>query len=83
MFYFLFRTITDLNWCPFSYDLIATCSIDTFIHIFDVRDSKKPNLSLTSVAGANQVKWNKIDENLIATSHEVDVRIWDIRVCTI
>lgn len=74
------RTITDLNWCPFSYDLLATCSIDTFIHIWDVRDPKKPNLSLTSVAGANQVKWNKIDENLIATSHEVDARIWDIRV---
>lgn len=31
------------------------------------------------MAGANQVKWNKIDENLIATSHEVDARIWDIR----
>lgn len=33
-----------------------------------------------NTANASQVKWNKTDENLLATSHEVDVRIWDKRV---
>lgn len=34
-----------------------------------------------SIAGATQVKWAKIDDHNLATSHEGDVRIWDKRVC--
>lgn len=36
-------------------------------------------LSLSAVAGAIQVKWNKISPNVLATSHEGDVRLWDPR----
>lgn len=31
-------------------------------------------------AGASQVKWNKFNDTLLATSHEGDIRIWDTRV---
>ncbi|EEC03569.1 conserved hypothetical protein [Ixodes scapularis] len=30
-------------------------------------------------AGASQVKWNKITQHVLATSHDGDVRIWDTR----
>lgn len=32
------------------------------------------------VGGATQVKWNKVTNNLFATAHEGDVRVWDPRV---
>ena len=35
------------------------------------------------VAGASQVKWNKVTNNLFATTHEGDVRLWDPRVSTL
>ena len=31
-------------------------------------------------AGAYQVKWNRVTNNLFATTHEGDIRIWDPRV---
>lgn len=33
-----------------------------------------------SIAGATQVKWSKMNDYTLATSHEGDVRIWDKRV---
>ena len=29
------------------------------------------------LAGASQVKWNRHDENFLASSHDGDVRVWD------
>lgn len=43
------RCITDINWSPFNPGQIASSSFDTFTHIWDLRDTKKPQLSLTSV----------------------------------
>ncbi|XP_044008732.1 GATOR complex protein WDR59 isoform X2 [Aphidius gifuensis] len=73
------RVISDLNWHPKEPDIIATCSIDTFIHIWDIRDQRKPALSLSSVAGSSQVRWNPLSPNTLATSHDGDIKIWDQR----
>lgn len=43
------RVISDLNWHPKEPDIIASCSIDTFIHIWDLRDQRRPCLSLSAV----------------------------------
>lgn len=61
--------------------MLATCSIDTFTHLWDLRDPKKPTLSLSAVcmSGATQVGFNRVSGNLIATAHDGDLRIWDIR----
>lgn len=47
------RVISDLNWHPKEPDIIASCSIDTFIHIWDIRDQRKPCLSLSAVGKIN------------------------------
>lgn len=73
------RSVSDLNWSTFNANTLATASIDTFINLWDIREFKKPVLSLSAVAGASQVKWNKVTENIIATSHEGDIRLWDPR----
>ncbi|PFX34828.1 WD repeat-containing protein 59 [Stylophora pistillata] len=73
------RSISDLNWSWFDPQLLATCSMDQFIYIWDLRDAKKPASSLQAIVGASQVKWNRVNRHVLATSHEGDVRIWDLR----
>lgn len=42
------RVITSLNWHPLDPNLLATTSLDTFTFIWDIRESKKPAISLSS-----------------------------------
>nr|XP_053640526.1 uncharacterized protein LOC128694440 isoform X1 [Cherax quadricarinatus] len=73
------RTITDLNWHRFDPHVLATCSIDTFVHIWDTRETRKPVASLSAIAGASQVKWNKLNHNFLASGHDCNIRVWDNR----
>ncbi|XP_014392286.1 PREDICTED: WD repeat-containing protein 59 [Myotis brandtii] len=73
------RVISDLDWAVFEPDLLVTSSVDTYIYIWDIKDTRKPTIALSAVAGASQVKWNKKNANCLATSHDGDVRIWDKR----
>ena len=34
----------------------------------------------STTAGASLVQWNRINENVIASAHDSDIRIWDMRV---
>lgn len=73
------RVITDVSWHKNDPNLLASCSVDTFIHIWDLRDAKRPTLSLTAIAEASQVQWNRISDHILATAHEGDIKIWDQR----
>lgn len=73
------RVITDLNWHQTDPNMLASCSVDTFIHIWDLRDSRRPSLSLSAVAEASQVRWNRISSNILATAHDGDIKLWDQR----
>uniref|UniRef100_G3PZZ6 WD repeat domain 59 n=1 Tax=Gasterosteus aculeatus aculeatus TaxID=481459 RepID=G3PZZ6_GASAC len=73
------RVISDLDWSWFEPELLVTSSVDTYIYIWDTRDTRKPTVALSAVAGASQVKWNRKNQNLLASSHDGDVRIWDKR----
>ncbi|KAI8889769.1 hypothetical protein K501DRAFT_237975 [Backusella circina FSU 941] len=82
------RAISDINWSPYHPDLLATCSVDTYVHLWDLRESNssdddrtmRPSCSFTPWnAAATQVKFNRKSEYLIASAHDKDVQIWDIR----
>ncbi|GFG32156.1 hypothetical protein Cfor_09334, partial [Coptotermes formosanus] len=73
------RVVSDLNWHQFDPNLLASCSIDTFIHVWDIRDQRRPSLSLSAVAGATQVRWNRLSRYLLATAHDGDIKLWDQR----
>ncbi|CAH1389415.1 unnamed protein product [Nezara viridula] len=73
------RVVSDLNWHQFDANQIASCSIDTFTYIWDLRDPRRPSISLSTVAGATQVRWNKLSRYLLATAHSGDVKLWDQR----
>jgi hypothetical protein len=36
-------------------------------------------LYFCTLVGATQVKWNKLNEWIVASSHDTDIRIWDMR----
>ena len=51
------------------------------MHLWDIRQPDRPKSSFCSwTVGANQVKFNRLNEWTLATSHDTDVRIWDIRM---
>ncbi|XP_017835175.1 GATOR complex protein Wdr59 [Drosophila busckii] len=75
------RTVTDIDWHSKDPNLLVSCSIDTFSHIWDLRDPRKPAISLNAVcmSGATQVGFNRVSGALLAAAHDGDLRIWDIR----
>ncbi|KAF2499256.1 WD40 repeat-like protein [Lophium mytilinum] len=87
------RAITDINFSAHHPDELATCAVDSFVHCWDLRQPGTPALTFNSVvkfakpfaifadwdAGATQVKWNRQDPHIIASSHDRYLRIWDRR----
>ncbi|KAF9975128.1 hypothetical protein BGZ73_001343 [Actinomortierella ambigua] len=74
------RAISDINWSPFHPDLLATCSVDTFVHLWDLRTPKKPVNSFCAwTAAATVVKFNRKDEHILASAHDTKVEVWDMR----
>lgn len=74
------RAITDINFNPEHPDILATCSIDTYVHAWDLRSPTRPFYSTSAwKSAASQVKWNYKDPNILASSHGNDVFIWDLR----
>ncbi|EEQ87141.1 WD repeat protein [Blastomyces dermatitidis ER-3] len=75
------RAITDINFSAHHPDVLATCAVDSFIHCWDLRCPARPAISFSDwFAGATQVKWNRQDPHVIASSHDRFLQIWDDRV---
>lgn len=74
------RAITDVNWATFSPEQLATCGLDGYVHCWDMRAPQFPVMSFRDWdAGAIQVKWNRVDENILASTHDRLLHIWDRR----
>ncbi len=72
--------ITDINFSAHHPDILATCAVDSFVHCWDIRHPRKPALSFCDwFAGATQVKWNRQEFHVLASSHDKMLRIWDDR----
>lgn len=75
------RAITDINFSAHHPDILATCAVDSFVHCWDLRIPARPVISFSDwFAGATQVKWNRQDPHVIASSHDKFLRIWDDRM---
>lgn len=74
------RAITDINFSAHHPDILATCAIDSYVHCWDIRRPFKPALSFCEwFAGASQVKWNRQDSHILASSHDKYLKVWDDR----
>jgi WD40 repeat protein len=82
------RAITDINFGAHHPDVLATCAVDSYVHTWDLRNPvastgllrPKPVYSVADFqAGATQVRWNRKNEFVLASSHDKFLRIWDTR----
>ncbi|CAK7270150.1 hypothetical protein SEPCBS119000_003940 [Sporothrix epigloea] len=74
------RSITDINFSAHHPDMLATSSVDGYVHCWDLRRPSTPALAFIDwVAGATQVKYNRQNDHVIASSHNRCVHIWDDR----
>ena len=70
------RAITDINFSAHHPDILATCAVDSFIHCWDLRHPARPAMTFCDwFAGATQVKWNRQDSHILASSHDKFLRI--------
>ena len=74
------RAVNDLAWSKHSPQTLATCSSDGHIFTWDVRDPRRPSgFFSTATNGVAQLEWNRFDGRSLATVHDRELRIWDIR----
>lgn len=79
------RSIADINFAVFNPDVLATCGLDTFVHLWDLRaPTTKPTARFADwISSSYQVKWNRQDQNILASSHDNRLHIWDMRKGTL
>jgi WD40 repeat protein len=74
------RAITDIHFHPQNPEMLATCSVDSFVLAWDLRCPKEPVYQWSNWrSAASQVKWNYKDPNIVASSHDSTIQIWDVR----
>ncbi|KAI6778930.1 putative RWD [Emericellopsis cladophorae] len=74
------RAITDINFSAHHPDILATCSVDGYVHSWDLRRPRQPVLTFCDwFAGASQVKYSRQDPHALASSHDRWLHVWDER----
>ncbi|PWN28861.1 WD40 repeat-like protein, partial [Jaminaea rosea] len=74
------RAITDINFSAHHPDILASCAIDAWSWVWDLRTPGKPVQGYSAWnAGATQVKWNRSTPHRLATAVANKVLIWDDR----
>jgi WD40 repeat protein len=75
------RAITDINWHALNPNMMATVGMDAAVRAWDLRhDCKRPAVRLSAWGAAGtQVKWNRLNEYVLATAHHREVLLWDTR----
>ncbi|KAJ7473279.1 WD40-repeat-containing domain protein [Mycena latifolia] len=79
-----YRAITDINWhpAPAERDLVVSTGVDSWVWAWDLRAARggRAMFGLSAFnAGGTQVKWNRQDPHVLASSHAGEVLIWDRR----
>ena len=78
------RAITDINWSPIHPEILASCSVDTWTYLWDLRmggrGGHRPAQGYSAWnASMTQVKWNRVSPHRIAASCDNKVLVWDDR----
>ncbi|RLN63484.1 hypothetical protein BBP00_00004137 [Phytophthora kernoviae] len=74
------RPVSDVAWSPMEPSLLATCSADAKTLLWDMRSPQRPVQTLNAYnTSVTQLEWNRVDSTSLATAHDGEVRVWDLR----
>ncbi|KAL9653779.1 hypothetical protein ABK040_012840 [Willaertia magna] len=80
------RNINSLIYSPHDSNLLASCSADGFIYIWDLRQHQSSSINKKAIQTfisytdvPTSLSWNPLKNPILASSHNLEVRIWDIR----
>ncbi|EEY55524.1 uncharacterized protein PITG_09447 [Phytophthora infestans T30-4] len=74
------RPVSDVAWSPMEPSLLATSSADAKTLLWDMRSPQRPVQTLNAFnTSVIQVEWNRVDATSLATAHDGEVRVWDLR----
>ncbi|RLN45111.1 hypothetical protein BBI17_003802 [Phytophthora kernoviae] len=72
--------LSDVAWSPMEPSLLATCSADAKTLLWDMRSPQRPVQTLNAYnTSVTQLEWNRVDSTSLATAHDGEVRVWDLR----
>ncbi|KAJ3726694.1 hypothetical protein C8R42DRAFT_694325 [Lentinula raphanica] len=75
-----YRAITDINWHTSERDTVVSTGIDSWVWAWDMREPRRPIFGLSAFRSpGTQVKWNRQNPHILASSHADKVLIWDRR----
>ncbi|KAJ3761584.1 hypothetical protein EV360DRAFT_37518 [Lentinula raphanica] len=75
-----YRAITDINWHTSERDTVVSTGIDSWVWAWDMREPRRPIFGLSAFRSpGTQVKWNRQNPHILASSHADEVLIWDRR----
>ena len=74
-------SVEDIQWSPTEGNVLASCSVDRTIRIWDSRVREAPQLTVTAhAADVNVISWNALASHTLASGGDDGVlRVWDLR----
>ncbi|CAK0738302.1 hypothetical protein CVIRNUC_001023 [Coccomyxa viridis] len=74
-------SVEDIQWSPTEGNVLASCSVDRTIRIWDSRVREAPQLTVTAhAADVNVISWNPLASHTLASGGDDGVlRVWDLR----
>ncbi|OQR73707.1 WD repeat-containing protein 59-like [Tropilaelaps mercedesae] len=72
------RAITDVNWCRGT-NLFVTAGQEEYLYVWDARTMQRPEVALSSLVPSSRARFNGLNANVIASTHDNGIYLWDVR----